>query len=102
MTVAATLIFKSTSTGDELWKYSGTVVLNTSGSLGGGGIAGLIANVVVTAIKTASSDYVPIARQVSYTTVSSMPYGKYNPQRTQDGGQKIIMQTPKATQTEAQ
>ena len=81
----------STSSGEVLWKYDGTVVVDTSGGSGGaGGLGGLIAKVIITAIKTAAADYVPIARQANFMTMSSMPFGKYHSMYNQDGNIQII------------
>jgi len=102
VTVAATLILKSTTTGDELWKYRGMLQVDTSGGNMGGGIAGLIAKVIVTAINTAGTDYVPIAKRVSHRTVASMPYGKYHPACAKDGSDQIIMQVESPAQAQAQ
>lgn len=92
VTVSADFTLKSTDTGDELWHYDGTIVVDTSGGDTGGGMAGLIAKVIVTAINTATTDYVPIAKRVNYTTLVSMPYGKYNPQYNKDRDAKVVLE----------
>ncbi|MEK6690019.1 MAG: hypothetical protein AABY78_01810 [Nitrospirota bacterium] len=85
-------MLKSTTTGRVLWKYDGLIRVDTSGdSGGGGGLAGLLVKVVATAIKTAATDYVPIAKQVNLITMSSMPYGKYNPNFDKDRDAQIIL-----------
>ena len=43
-----------------------------------GGWAGLLAQVVETAINTAVIDYVPIARQVNSECLEAIPAGKYH------------------------
>lgn len=96
VTVAVDCLLKSTTTGRDLWKYAGTVVKNTGGSGGGGGggLGGLIAQIVVatieTAIKTATTDYIPLAKRVNIMTISSMPYGKYNPSFDKDKDAQIM------------
>lgn len=56
VTVSVLFLLKSTNTGEDLWKYEGTVVVNTAGDSGsGGGLAGLLAQVITTAIKTATT-----------------------------------------------
>lgn len=89
VTVAVDCLLKSTTTGRDLWKYDGTIVVDTSVS-GGGGLAGLIVQVVATAIKTATTDYVPVAKRANITTMSSMPLGKYNPNFDKDRDVRII------------
>lgn len=59
------------------------VVVDLSGGNSGGGLVGLIAQVVVTAINSAA-DYVPYARQANHRALYSMPYGKYHPQYNKD------------------
>lgn len=94
VTVAASLKLLSTKTKQELWRYDGQLVVDTSGgSSGGGGIAGLIAKVIATAIATAAQDYVPLAKKVSAGTISTMPLGKYNSLHMKDGEQQIYVQS---------
>lgn len=91
VTVSVDFLLKSTTTGEDLWKYDGTIKMDTSGSSGGGGLAGLIVNVVTTAIKTAATDYVPIAKRANIITISSIPYGKYHPNFDKDRDDKVIL-----------
>jgi len=92
VTVGADFTLKSTDTGEELWHYDGSIVVDTSGGDTGGGLGGLIAKVIVTAISTAATDYVPIAKRVNYTVLTSMPYGKYNPQYNKDRDAKVVLE----------
>ncbi|SPF36853.1 conserved hypothetical protein [Syntrophobacter sp. SbD1] len=80
VTVSISFLLKSTTTGDDLWKREGTMVLNTSGSTGNvGGVPGLVALVLTTAIKTAMADYVPVAKLANRVAITALPCGKYNP-----------------------
>jgi hypothetical protein len=88
--VGVEFILKSTKTGDTLWAYDGRIVVDTSGGGYGGGWVGLVAKVVETAIKTALTDYVPIAKRVNYMTLGSMPYGKYHSFHGKDGKTEIL------------
>jgi hypothetical protein len=72
-------VLKSTTTFKNLWQYDGVVVVDTSGGSGGGGLIGLAVKAVITAIATATTDYVPIARRVNHMVIGSVPYGKYHP-----------------------
>ncbi|BBO79724.1 lipoprotein [Desulfosarcina ovata subsp. sediminis] len=93
LTVSVECALKSTISDQDLWKYTGTVVVDLSGGNTGGGLAGLIAKAIVTAVSSAMADYVPYARQANYMALSSMPYGKYHPQHNQDQQTKFIDQT---------
>lgn len=95
LTVGVDCMLKSTSSGEVLWKYDGTVVLDTTGGSGNAsGLAGLLVKAITTAIQTAASDYVPIARQANFMTMSSMPFGKYHSLHNQDGKVQIIKKSP--------
>lgn len=100
MVIAATLTvsidceLRSTKSEQVLWKYNGTVVVDLSGGNTGQGLAGLIAKAIVTAVSSATVDYVPHARTANYLAISTMPYGKYNPQYLKDQDEKIIDQQP--------
>lgn len=101
VTVAVDCLLKSTTTGRSLWNYNGFVTVDTSGgSNSGGGLGGLIAKVIVTAISTATTDYVPIAKRANFITMSSMPYGKYHPNFNNDRDFKIISKEQPGTGTQ--
>ena len=88
--VKAKCELKSTTTGEVIWFYDDKISVNTSGSDGGaGGWIGLLAKVVTTAIQTATTDYVPIARDVNKNIFLAMPFGKYNPMFDKDQKNKI-------------
>lgn len=92
VTVAVDCLLKSTTTGRDLWKYDGTIQLDTTGDSGGApGLAGLLVKIIATAIKTAATDYVPLAKRANIITISSMPYGKYHPNYDKDREDKIIL-----------
>ncbi|MBU4078572.1 DUF799 domain-containing protein [Patescibacteria group bacterium] len=78
LTVSIDCELKSTKSNAILWRYIGTVVVDLSGGDTGGGIAGLIAKAIVTAVSSAMADYVPHARTANYRALSTMPYGKYH------------------------
>ena len=90
VTVKLSCELKSTLNGETLWFYDDKVTVNTTaGNNSGGGLAGLLIQVVATAIQTATQDYVPIARQVNQNIMLAMPAGKYNPGYNQDQLVKI-------------
>ena len=99
LTVSIECQLKSTKSDRILWEYTGTVVVDLSGGNDtSGGLVGLIAQAVVTAVKTVAADYVPAARNANYVALSSIPYGKYHAQHGQDQDIKFIDQTPEETE----
>lgn len=85
VTVGADFELVSTMTNDTLWSYRNIVVINTSGNSGN-----LIADIISTAISTAITDYVPIARQVNYSVVTTLPVGKYHAKHRLDGNDQVV------------
>lgn len=92
LTVSIDCELKSTKSDQVLWAYNGTVVVDLSGGNYGGGLAGLIAKAIVSAVSSAMADYVPYARQANYRAITTMPFGKYHPMYLQDQGQNIAEQ----------
>lgn len=86
VTVSAKFELKSTKTDETLWLYDDIVVHNTSGGSGN-----LIADMIATAITTALTDYVPIARIVNQKIVTTIPVGKYNKKHGKDGQEKKVI-----------
>jgi len=81
---------RSTTTGEVLWFYDDRVSVSTTGETGGAtGLAGLLVQAVTTAIKTAATDYVPLARQANAKILLALPYGKYNKEYDKDRQMKI-------------
>ena len=89
VTVQIECELKSTRTGESLWYYNEESVVNTTDNSGSGGLLGLI----VTAIKTAATDYVPIAREVNKKIMIALPYGKYHKSFNQDGQEMVLVKT---------
>lgn len=86
----------SSKTSEKLWGYTGTVVVDLSGgNNSNGGIAGLIASAIVTAINTAAADYVKYARVANGKIVYTLPAGPYHEQHLKDQDIQIIDQTKK-------
>ncbi|WP_041246422.1 GNA1162 family protein [Brumicola nitratireducens] len=81
VTVGIAYELVSTTSKEVLWQYADTVVVDTGGGNSGGGLIGAI---ISTAINTAMTDYVPLAKQVNYTALSTMPYGGYHAQSGMD------------------
>jgi len=95
LTVSIEAKIVSTKTSEELWKYTGTVVVDLSGGNSGNGLAGLIAKVVVAAINTATADYVKYAKVANSRLIYTLPAGPYNEYYMKDQNVKLINQTAK-------
>lgn len=86
LTVDLAFELTSLKTGDSLWQYRHRITVDTSGDQN----AGLIGALIGTAIRTAMADYVPIAEQVNYGALRSLPYGPYHPQHQQDAQMQSV------------
>jgi hypothetical protein len=90
--VSVRSVIRSTVSGDDLWQYEGTIIHDTSVSSSGGGLVGLAVSVVATAISTAATDYVPIAKRVNYILLNALPYGKYHPKHDKDREEEAVIE----------
>ena len=91
--VTVNLMYKlvSTTSLETLWKYEGELTVNTTGDSGGqGGLAGLLIAVVSTAVETATTEYIPVAKKINEESLISIPYGKYHKSFNKDGNQKVV------------
>ena len=95
LTVSIEAKILSTKTSNELWKYTGTVVVDLSGGDTGGGIVGLITKAIITAVNSAAADYVRHAHTANRRMVYTLPVGPYSPFYLKDQDFKLIDQTPK-------
>jgi hypothetical protein len=95
LTVSIDANIISTKTGEELWKYTGTVVVDlTASAKTGDALVDLVISAVATAINTATADYVKHAHTANVRLISSLPVGPYHQAYLKDQSVKIIDQTP--------
>ena len=87
VSVGISYVLIATETNEMLWKYEQTVVVDTSGGSGGSILAGIIS----TAIKTATTDYLPVAAQVHAQAFKALPLGGYHPRTGTDGEEKSVV-----------
>ena len=85
VTVGIEYVLMSTETSAILWSYEQRIVIDTTSSSGN-----IFADLVATAISTASTKYIPIASKVHQTAVVAMPYGGYHPNSGTDGAVKSV------------
>lgn len=78
-------IIKSTITNEILYTRKGKVTYDASISTGAGGIAGLIADLALSAVNTAATKYVDVARGCNLYTFKDLPAGKYHANYGTDG-----------------
>jgi len=94
LTISIEAKIVSTKTSEELWGYTGTVVVDLSGGNTGGGIGGLIAKAIVAAVNTATADYVQHARTANQRIIYTLPFGPYHELHMKDQSAQLIDQTP--------
>lgn len=92
-TVAATVdveveyIVKSTVTNEVLFQRKGSIIYDASVSVSGGGLTGALLSVAASAISTAATKFVDVAKVCNAYTLSDIPAGKYSPMFDKDGEQ---------------
>ena len=72
-------IIKSTKTHEIVYTRKGDIVYDASVSTGFGGALGALADMAASAINTAATKYVDVARVCNAYTFTDLPAGKYNP-----------------------
>lgn len=87
VTVSMEYVMLSTDSNEIIWQYSATQVVDTTAQSSGF----IIADLISTALTTATTDYVPIAKQVNYQAFAGLPHGKYSTLYRADGGQEILV-----------
>lgn len=78
-------IVKSTTTNEILFERSCDVTLNLMKNSGyNNGLAGVLADVIVSAIDVATTEHIEAARYANHYVFDDLPYGKYSPLYLQD------------------
>lgn len=95
LTVSIEARIVSTKTSEELWKYTGTVVVDLSGGGNANSLAGFLVKAVMTAVNTAAADYVHYAKVANNRIIYTLPVGPYNENYMKDQSVRLINQTPK-------
>lgn len=72
-------ILKSTITNEVLYTRYGSIIYDASISTGGDGIYALLADIALSAVNTAATKYVDLAKVCNGYTLSDLPKGKYSP-----------------------
>ncbi|MDB0050894.1 DUF799 domain-containing protein [Pseudomonadales bacterium] len=87
VTVGLSYVMLSTDSNEVLWSYKQELKVDTSG-----GSANPLSRIISSAISTALTDYLPIARQVNALAALTLPYGSYHPKVGQDGDDKVVLE----------
>lgn len=78
-------IIKSTKTNEVVFRRTGDIQYNASVSTGLGGGLGALADLALSAINTAATQYVDVARVSNKYTFNVLPAGQYSPLFESDG-----------------
>jgi len=79
VTVGVEYTIKSTRTNEILYTRKGIVNYDTSVQVSGGGLVGALVSAAATAISTAATQYIKVARACNVYTLSDIPAGKFAP-----------------------
>ena len=96
VSVGMEYVLLSTTTNEILWQYSSTIVVDTAGQSSGF----ILADIINTAITTAITDYVPIAKNVNLQAFVALPHGQYSKQHRIDGDQNVVYKVLKEAATQ--
>ena len=83
-------IFKSTKTNEILYHRDAKITCDTSTGVSTNSLLGTLVVAVADAIKTAASDYVPVAVKCNNAALTDLPAGKYNAKHGADGVEKAM------------
>ena len=89
LTVSIDAKLISTKTNQLLWKNSATVTIDLGRMSNANSLEALLIQVAITALSSASADYVDYAKQLNWQLVSTLPYGPYHPKYLQDQNQSV-------------
>jgi len=87
VSVKVEYIIKSTKTNEVIYTRTGDITYDASVNTGAGGAFGALANLAASAINTAATKYVDVAKACNTYTFSDLPAGKYSPSYQNDGEQ---------------
>ena len=91
-------VMLSTDTNEIIWQYSTTRAVDTSGSSTGF----ILMDIINTAITTAITDYVPIAKMANYQAFVALPHGQYSKLHRTDMDEGVVYTVLKEAATDDQ
>lgn len=86
VSVGLEFLMKSTTTDEVLWSYSTVAVVDSSG----GDTGNIFANMIVTAITTAATKNVNVAKLANTQALAALPLGGYHPLVGMDGEANVV------------
>ncbi|MDR0546361.1 MAG: DUF799 family lipoprotein [Dysgonamonadaceae bacterium] len=90
-------VLKSTKTNEIIFERTGDITYDASVNASGGGLLGALVNVAASALSTALTDHIKVARACNDYTLVDMPSGVYSPTYDKDqktgAGKKVFKAT---------
>lgn len=86
VSVGLEFVMKSTTTNEVLWSYSTVAVVDSSG----GDTGNIFANILATAITTAATQNVNVAKLANMQALVALPLGGYHQSAGLDGDAKVV------------
>lgn len=74
----------STTTSQTIWSQAQTLNVETSGNSND-----LLVSIIATALNTAFTQYIDLARDINVGAIRQLPVGPYHPQHRQDGAEPV-------------
>jgi len=85
ISVGLKFVMLSTTTNEVLWSYSTVAEVNASGSSGN-----IFVDIVTTALSTAMTKNVNVAKLANTQALVALPVGHYHPSAGADGAEKVV------------
>lgn len=84
ISVEVEYLVRSTKTNEELFYRKGHIQYDASMDLAGGGLLGGLVSLAASAINTAATDHIKVARACNWQVLDDIPAGTYNPNFQKD------------------
>lgn len=84
LTADVEYILRSTKSGQTLYHREGSISVDTSVNVAGGGMFGALAGAIASAVNTAATDKVVAGRKCNAFVLSDLPAGRYSPNYEKD------------------
>jgi hypothetical protein len=91
-------VMLSTDTNEIIWQYSASQVVDTTADATGF----ILMDILSTAVKTAVTDYVPIAQTANYQAFVALPHGQYSKLHRTDMDENVVYKKLKEAATDDQ